>query len=150
MRYKLLNNNIGIIISRKPETFLDNVIIEFVEAPESATAILTNQYGEKSYLKLQEGKCTFARKNFQGSIKVALAVFNGSVHAPKWICEGFYIEPLENGMVIVYPDDADIQGKIGKLQEAVSTIETAICELTLKINELEKRLDKMLEGYDII
>lgn len=150
MRYKLLNNNIGIIISRKPETFLDNVIIEFVEAPESATAILTNQYGEKSYLKLQEGKCTFARKYFQGSIKVALAVLNGSVHAPKWTCEGFYIEPLDNGMALVYPDDADIQGKIVKLQEAVSTIETAIGELTLKINELEKRLDKMLEGYDII
>lgn len=150
MRYKLLNNNIGIIISRKPETFLDNVIIEFVEAPESATAILTNQYGEKSYLKLQEGKCTFARKYFQGSIKVALAVLNGSVHAPKWTCEGFYIEPLDNGMALVYPDDADIQGEIGKLQEAVSTIETAIGELTLKINELEKRLDKMLEGYDII
>lgn len=150
MRYKLLNNNIGIIISRKPETFLDNIIIEFVEAPESATAILTNNYGERSYLKLQEGKCAFATKYFQGPIKVTLAVFNGSVHAPKWTCEGFYIEPLDNGMVLVYPDDADIQGKIGKLQEAVSTIETAIGELTLKINELEKRLDKMLEGYDII
>lgn len=151
MEYKLLNSNNGVILTRTPELIGDMLYISFTGAPDRATAIFERNDGESVYRALSDGLCDIESDWLDGSMKVTVAVLDGSVRAQRWFCEGFYARHIkERGSVLVYPDDMDMQKKIAELQEEVSDLAAAKKELSNKYSELETKLNKLLEGYDII
>lgn len=151
MEYKLLNSNNGVIMTRAPELIGDMLYISFTGAPDKATAIFERSDGESAYRALSDGLCGIKSDWLDGSIKVTVAVLDGSVRAQRWFCEGFCAKRLTDcGAVIIYPDDMDMQKKIAKLQEEVSDLTAAKNELSDKYSELEAKLNKLLEGYDIV
>lgn len=151
MEYKLLNGNGGVILTRTPELIGDMVYISFTGAPDKATAIFERSDGESAYRALSDGLCGIESEWLDGSIKVTVAVLDGSVRAQRWFCESFCAKRLSgSGAVLIYPDDMDMQRKIAKLQEEVSDLTTANKELSDKYTELETKLNKLLEGYDIV
>lgn len=151
MEYKLLNSNNGVIMTRAPELIGDMLYISFTGAPDKATAIFERSDGESAYRALSDGLCGIESDWLDGSIKVTVAVLDGSVRAQRWFCEGFYAKRLTDcGAVLIYPDDMDMQKKIAKLQEEVSDLTAANNELSDKYSELETKLNKLLEGYDIV
>ena len=151
MEYKLLNSNNGVIMTRAPELIGDMLYISFTGAPDKATAIFERSDGESAYRALSDGLCGIESDWLDGSMKVTVAVLDGSVRAQRWFCEGFCAKRLTDcGAVIIYPDDMDMQKKIAKLQEEVSDLTAAKNELSDKYSELEAKLNKLLEGYDIV
>lgn len=151
MEYKLLNSNNGVIMTRAPELIGDMLYISFTGAPDKATAIFERSDGESAYRALSDGLCGIESDWLDGSIKVTVAVLDGSVRAQRWFCEGFCAKRLTDcGAVLIYPDDMDMQKKIAKLQEEVSDLTAAKNELSDKYSELEAKLNKLLEGYDIV
>lgn len=151
MEYKLLNGNGGVILTRTPELIGDTLYISFTGAPDKATAIFERSDGESAYRALSDGLCGIESDWLDGSIKVTVAVLNGSVRAQRWFCESFCAKRVKDcGGVLVYPDDMDMQRKIAKLQEEVSDLTAAKNELSDKYTELETKLNKLLEGYDIV
>ena len=151
MEYKLLNSNNGVIMTRAPELIGDMLYISFTGAPDKATAIFERSDGESAYRALSDGLCGIESDWLDGPMKVTVAVLDGSVRAQRWFCEGFYARHIkECGGVLVYPDDMDMQKKIAELQEDVSDLAAANRELSDKYAELETKLNKLLEGYDII
>lgn len=150
MEYKLLNNGDGIIVTREPELVSDMLNISFTGAPENATAIFERRDGESAYRALSDGLCGIGSDWLNGSIKVMVAVLDGSMQSQRWFCEGIRVQRLRDGSVLLYPDDIDTQRKIAKLQEEVSDLKAAKKELSDKYAELEKKFDKLLQGYDIV
>lgn len=151
MEYKLLNSNNGVIMTRAPELIGDMLYISFKGAPDKATAIFERSDGESAYRALSDGLCGIESDWLDGSMKVTVAVLDGSVRAQRWFCEGFYARYIkECGGVLIYPDDMDMQKKIAELQADVSDLVAANRELSDKYAELETKLNKLLEGYDII
>ena len=151
MEYKLLNSNGGVIMTRTPELVSDMLYVSFAGAPDKATAIFERDDGESSYKALFDGLCGIESDWLNGSTKVTVAVLDGSTCSQRWFCEGFYANRLSgNGVVLIYPDDMDMQKKIAKLQEEVSDLTAAKKELSDKYSELETKLNRLLEGYDIV
>lgn len=151
MEYKLLNSNNGVIMTRAPELIGDMLYISFIGAPDKATAIFERSDGESAYRALSDGLCGIESDWLDGSMKVTVAVLDGSVRAQRWFCEGFYARNIkECGGVLIYPDDMDMQKKIAELQEDVSDLVATTREISDKYAELEIKLNKLLEGYDIV
>lgn len=151
MEYKLLNGNNGVIMTRTPEIVSDMLYISFAGALNKATAIFERDDGESAYRALSGGLCGIESDWLDGSIKVTVAVLDGSMRSQRWFCEGFCAKRLTDcGAVLIYPDDMDMQKKIAKLQEEVSDLTAAKNELSDKYSELETKLNKLLEGYDIV
>ena len=150
MEYRLLNGETGVILTREPEIISDNLYISFTGAPEQATAIFEREDGESAYRELSAGLCGLNKEFLQGTIKVTVALLNGSIKPKRWFCEGINARPQKDGRVLVRPDDLDMQRKIVALQVENSELKAAICEQAEKYSELEKKLNKLLEGYDIV
>ena len=113
MEYKLLNSNNGVIMTRAPELIGDMLYISFTGAPDKATAIFERSDGESAYRALSDGLCGIESDWLDGSIKVTVAVLNGSVRAQRWFCEGFCAMRIKECRgVLIYPDDMDMQKKI--------------------------------------
>lgn len=150
MEYKILNNDTGVILTREPELISDNLYITFTGAPARATAIFERDDGESAYRELSEDLCGLSKDFLRGTFKVTIALLDGSVKPKRWFCEGICALPQKDGRVLVRPDDLDIQRKIVALQVENSELKAAICEQAGKYSELEKKLNKLLEGYDIV
>ena len=150
MEYKLLCSNIGIITTREPELISGTLFVSFEGAPDGSTAIFEREDGESAYRLLSDGLCAVESDWLRGSIKVTVALLIGSMEAERWPCEGFFAKQQGGGKVLIYPDDMDVREKIVRLQEGYSSTKREMGKLTEKIEELETRIDKLLEGYDII
>ena len=95
MEYKLLNSNNGVIMTRAPELIGDMLYISFTGAPDKATAIFERSDGESAYRALSDGLCGIESDWLDGSMKVTVAVLDGSVRAQRWFCEGFYARHIK-------------------------------------------------------
>ena len=149
MRYILLSNYVGIIKTREP-VLIDKIFsVEFDGAPEGSTAIFERSDGESVYRELVNGCCEIQSEWLVGEIKIVVAILDGTMRQ-RWFCEGVKAVPQLNRQVLIYPYDIDFQGKIARLQEENAKLQDEVKKHAEKILELETKLIKLLEGYDII
>ncbi len=149
MKYKLLSNGTGVLITRQPEVVSDSLyIISFQNAEEGSTAIITCQ-DESYYLPIVNGKCSIDRKKLSGEMKVSVALFNESVHAPKWICEELKTEKLGDGTVLVCPNDMNLPAVVIRLLEEFDNLLSKFSQLSKKCDNLAIRLNSIMESYDL-
>lgn len=149
MLYKLLNNFIGIIETREPVLIGNNFSVQFDGAPAGSTAIFERFDGESVYRELVNGCCEIQSEWLIGEIKIVVAILDGTMRQ-RWFCEGVKAVPQLNSQVLIYPYDIDFQGKIAGLQEENAKLQDEVKKHAEKILELETKLIKLLEGYDII
>lgn len=149
MEIKLLDNNRGVILTRQPELIYGNLYITFTGAPEFATAIFERQDGESLYRSLEDGLCGVPENFLQGEIKITVTKFDGTVSPQKWACEGLKITKQKKGGVLVAPNDMNIPEQMVELQLELQEMREREKIQAEKISELNTKLEKLLEGYDI-
>ena len=69
MEYKLLDNGVGVILTRQPEIVEDELFIDFADAPADATAIFETKGGNSYYRLLSDGLCSLPVKKIIGDEK---------------------------------------------------------------------------------
>lgn len=149
MNIKLLDNSKGVILTRQPEIVYDNLYLSFTGAPQFSTAIFDRNDGESIYRSLEDGQCSVPERFLQGEIKVTVVVFDGTVNPDKWVCEGLKITKQKKGGVLVSPNDMNIPEQMVELQIELQEMRKKDKEQSEKISELNKKIEKLLEGYDI-
>lgn len=150
MEYKLLCDKTGVILTRQPELVTDKLFITFTGAPEGATAVFERDDGNSMYRLIEGEICSLDAAFLRGTIKCAVAMLNGSVKTQKWLCEGIKTVRIKDVGVIVSPDDVNLQNKLVKIQIEKAALQNTVDKHEERISELEKKLTKLLEGYDIV
>lgn len=150
MEYKLLCDKTGVILTRQPELVTDKLFITFTGAPEGATAVFERDDGNSMYRLIEGEICSLDAVFLRGTIKCTVAMLNGSVKAQKWLCEGIKTVRIKDVGVIVSPDDVNLQNKLVKIQIEKAALQNTVDKHEERISELEKKLTKLLEGYDIV
>ena len=149
MVYKLLDNNTAILITRHPKLVHKELNFEFLCAPEDATAVIDIS-GNLIYRNLKKGKITIPSSKLRGNIKMTIAILNGTVTPKSWTCDVLKVDLLQDGSVLVYPDDLNLQQIIVDLRLENEDIRRENTEINKKLSSLEKRLDNLMDGYNII
>lgn len=150
MKIKLTDNFKGIILTRSPETTKDDIYITFQEAPSGAVAVFSTAAGLTYYRKISlDGECVIAARLLVGNTNLSVTVPDDGAGERKWICEGIRIEELGNGVCAVFPNDMDLPQKVNELFLENEQLRNNVSRLTDKLSELKKRIDSLLEGYDI-
>ncbi len=154
MEYKLLDSKKGFILTREPEIIDKNLYITFTGAPENATVIFESKIkGDTLYRELQDGMCCvparFLCSILEDVIKVTVVVLDGKSNE-KWQCEEIKTgKNISNNTIIVKPNDMNIPLQIVEVLLEQQKIKDDMKQLTDNFSELNQKLDKLLEGYDI-
>ena len=138
----------GFVLTRKPEMVDKELIISFSGAPSGATAIFENADGNSLYRLLADKTCSVpADFLVNGEIKVTVTLLNGKADAEKFICEPICVE-RKNGVILVYPNWLDLPMQIIEIYGELQGVKCGMEELFGKFDSLDKKVDKLLDGYD--
>lgn len=136
MRYKLLKNGEGVILSRQPDVVMDELAILFEDAPCGATAIFENEAGESYYRELLDGTCTIPL--LPGVTTVSVTTFEGD--GTRFLCESIVARLLRGGEMLVAPDDMNLPNVVAELR-----IQNQILsESVEKLSDLPKKVERLL------
>lgn len=138
----------GFVLTRKPEMVDKELIISFSGAPSGATAIFENADGNSLYRLLADKTCSVpADFLVNGEIKVTVTLLNGKTDAEKFTCEPICVE-RKNGVILVYPNWLDLPMQIIEIYGELQGVKGGMEELFGKFDSLDKKVDKLLDGYD--
>ncbi|MBR2312217.1 MAG: hypothetical protein IKA46_02895 [Clostridia bacterium] len=148
MKYRLLDNQTGVIVGRNPVLLQDKLSLSFPEVTGKLMVALENQ-GEFYYRELQNAHCELNAGKLRGVVKVTLFDNMAPVaKRRKWVCEELYIDRTENG-VWVYPNDANLPQAVIDLRLENEQIRHELTALRSSFKALEERFERLMEGYDI-
>lgn len=149
MEYKLIENiKKGFILTREPDEVGDELIITFTGAPNGATAIFENESGNSLYRLLKDETCSIPKEFIKGSVTATVAVLNGQADAPKYRCEAIYSKSV-GGVLVVCPGGLDIPQEIISVYACMQDLNNKQITLTKAIDELNEKLARLLDGWDI-
>lgn len=137
----------GFVLTRKPEMVDKELIITFSGAPSGATAIFENADGNSLYRLLADRTCVVPADFLVGEIKVTVTLLNGKVDAEKITCEPICAE-RKNGVILVYPNWLDLPMQIIEIYGEIQGVKDGMGELLGKYDSLDKKVEKLLDGYD--
>lgn len=138
----------GFVLTRKPEMVDKELIITFSGAPSGATAIFENADSNSLYRLLADKTCSVpADFLVKGEIKVTVTLLNGKTDAEKFTCEPICVE-RKNGVILVYPNWLDLPMQIIEIYGELQGVKGGMEELFGKFDSLDKKVDKLLDGYD--
>lgn len=149
IKYRLFDNGKGVILTRQAFVHRGDLPLEFENASDEATVIAEAKDGTSYYRQLSGGKCYIPLDNIEGDVKITVALM-GKTPVTRWSCEEIKIQRLEDGQVLVAPNDMNLPDKVIELYIENDTLRKDITGLTNKIAAIEQRLSDLLEGYDII
>lgn len=148
MEYTLLKNvRKGFVLTRKPEMIEKELIISFSGAPSGATAIFENADGNSLYRLLADKTCSVPADFLIREIKVTVTLLNGKADTEKYTCEPICVE-RKNGVILVYPNWLDLPMQIIELYGELQGVKSDMGELLGKYDSLDKKVEKLLDGYD--
>ena len=146
MKIKLLDNGTGVIITRQPFITHEDEVIEFNGYPENAVVIY-DKGNAQFYRDIKEGKAELPFKILNGVIKITVAVIN--TPGVKWTCEELIADELENGGVLIAPNDMNLPQTVVELKLENEALRKDNEEIRRILKEFEDKLQGILEGYDI-
>ena len=151
MKYSCLKrlgeNGVGFIFTRQPEFLGKELKVSFSGIPPDSTAIFENSNGDFIYRFLLDNTCVVPTDFLVGEIKVTVTILNGKVDAEKFICEPFCVE-RKNGIILVYPNWLDLPMQIIGIYGVLQEVKDDIDRLHGKYDSLDKKVEKLLDGYD--
>lgn len=149
MEYKILDNGTAVVLTRQPELVYDELYIDFSGAPSGATAIF--EVGGDSLYRLLHGEtCSVPADKLNGVVKVTVALLDGSARPRKWACEELLAEKQKSGGTLVSPNDMNLPQRFIELKMENEAIRQTNERIETRLKELEDKLERLLEGYDLI
>ncbi len=143
---KLLNNGRGVIVSRQPKLLNSDEEFFFEGAPEGATAIFSS--GENHYYrKLNNGCCVLPHTALGGVFGIVVAVMDGKVGSPRFVCEEIKTERLTDGSILMLPNDGELPGLVAELQVENHELREKNGELGKKVETLFKDIKLMKTAF---
>lgn len=151
MEYKILQSyRKGVLLTRQPEVINgESLYITFTGAPEGATAIFQRKSDKSSiYRLLKDLTCEVPEDFLDGEIALRVSLMDGTVSQPVFVCEEIKATKTDMG-TLVCPNDTNVPETLVEIQLDMQTISDKINKLMDKYSELNTKLEKLLEGYDI-
>lgn len=154
MKYRLLDNDTGVILTRSaeitppPVCVGDGCFISFEGAPDGAVAVFTWK-GYTFYRDLASGKCAFPQAIDGGDVDVTVALIATDGNTRRWECEGLIARRTADGSIIIAPNDANLPGEIARLRIENDQLRDEQARLNERLLELDKKLTRIMEGYNI-
>lgn len=147
-KYKILDNGTAVVLTRQPELVYDDLYVDFSGAPSGATAIFESG-SDAMYRLLSDETCSVPVDKLNGVVKVTVALLDGSARPRKWACEELLAEKQKNGGTLISPNDMNLPQRFVELKLENETIRQSQKRLEGRVKELEDKLEKLLEGYDL-
>lgn len=148
MEYKLIAGvNKGFILSRKPKVIRDMLTISFLGNTSGATAIFENENNISLYRELNNESCIIPADFLDGNIKVAVVTLDGKEDSPKYKCESIFTKRVSDG-VLICPNGIDIPMQIIEIFNEIGKIKKEMVTEAGKHDDLDKKVEKLLDGYD--
>ncbi len=148
MEYKILDNGTAVVLTRQPEMVYDELYIDFSGAPSGATAIFES--GGSLYRLLNGVTCSVPVDKLNGVVKVTVALLDGSARPRKWTCEELLAEKQKNGGTLISPNDMNLPQRFVELKLENESIRQTNDRISMRLKKLEDKLERLLEGYDLI
>ena len=147
---RLLDNNTGVITTRTPVVTDKQVELSFIGYPENALVVFMFENGREVYRELIDGSCLMDFSYRNGIIKVAVVVNDGTTSSSRWICEQLQFYQIPNGEFIVCPNDTNLPLEFTKLKIENEQLRLDNKKLHKRLDEFDARLNKIMEGYDLV
>ena len=147
MKYRLLDNQSGVVVGRNPVLLKEKLFLSFQNAQGKLTALIQSQ-GESFYRELKNCVCEVNADKLQGVVKVTLFDASSTLLQRRWVCEELYVDHTEGG-VWVYPNDANLPQIVADLRLENENLRLETEALRSSIDELNERFERLVEGYDI-
>lgn len=153
IKYKLLNNYTGVLITRQPiikeRNYNNTLTVSFDKCPINATTIFEFENGKASfYRKLENGSCTIPLKDISGSVAVTVAILDGSSSTERWACDSLCVQKKDN-VTVVSPGDMIVSDEVLKLKLELHSVRESIKLLNIAQESIFAQINKMIEGYDV-
>jgi len=148
MEYRLLDNGVGVILTRQPKIAEGELLVSFAGAPADSTAIFETESGDCYYRKLSDGACSLPVSKIFGEVKVTVALLNGKTPTRRWLCEEIKAENQNSGCALIAPNDMNLPQTVVELRLENQEIRQTQEELKKLCKELKDTLEKIMEGYD--
>lgn len=151
LKYKLLTNGSGVLVSRQPGTVKKTIEFSFSDLGKVTTAIfetVKNSETSTYYRELSDGKCSLDISDISGTVKVVAAHLGGA-RTTRYICEELQLTKLSSGEILVAPNDMNLPGTVTQIRIELDEIRKGVSDILKKYEELEDSLEKIMEGYDV-
>lgn len=149
LQYKLLDNENGIILSRQPIVVSKEMTVSFSDAHLATTAIFETEKHETYYRELSSGVCSLDVSGITGTLKVTAVQIDDRARPLRWFCEELKLTRLDSGEILVAPNDTNIVQTVANLRLENQDIRDKLKSLSNKYDDLEDRLERIMEGYDV-
>lgn len=149
MKYRLLGNRTGVILTRSPELHnKKDFYVEFMNAPEGAVAVFECG-GKTFYREIQNGRCAVLIGVMSGDVEVTVFLHNDRSPITRWKCEDFHVNHISDVSIMVAPSDADLQAEVVRIRVENDQLRDEQARLNERLLELDKKLTRIMEGYNI-
>jgi hypothetical protein len=145
MKIALLDNYKGIILDRAPFIAGDSIDIE-IDAND-CTLVVACKDGIKHYLAIKDGKSRVPTKDMDGVVHLFVKKFDKSITT--WKCESIKCQRV-NGGVLIAPNDSDLPWQFAQLQIEYQKMSERVKSLQDYIRAVDKKIDDMLKGWNIV
>lgn len=146
MRYTLFDTMSGAITDRKPiVTQTGTFQIDVHGAPSGSKLLVRNENGDTYYRDVNDGVCVLPV--VLGVLEVWVKHFGERVIT--WRCEPLCATDIGDGRVLVLPHDTNIPAEMATVREELQRTRDDFKRLLAAYEELDERINKMLEGWHI-
>lgn len=148
--YKLLDNGRGVILTRNPQAVKDKLFLRFEGAPQGALAVFQFDNGRESYQELKEGECSLKISTSKGEVKVSVITLDNNTTPKRWVCEQLKYHTAPCGDIFVCPNDMNLPQAVTELKLENEELRAENIKLHQRLDELDARLQNIMEGYDLV
>ena len=150
MQYKIFKaSRKGLILTRNIEEVKEDLFVQFLGAPDGATAIFTDDKNASTYKTLDDKKsCVLPKSLLQSPLKVIVTVIGAAKVEPIYLCETIVPKTI-GGVLVVMPEEIDFGTELRKVYEIMQKLSDKYDELEKDHKALLDRFEKIMEGYDI-
>ena len=122
-----------------------DLIVRFMNAPPGGMAIFETSDERTVYRRIKNCECCVPRSFLNGVISVTYVVFSGNT--VKYQCENIYA--LDAGeKVVICPGGVNLETEVINLNLKIDILSKNYNELNGQLEKLNKKLEKILDGYD--
>lgn len=146
MLYRLLDNQTGVLLNRKPLRVEGELVLSFPQGADKMTVSIESD-GVQYYRELRGKLCRIDTAKLNGEVRVALLDTAKGHTQKRWVCEELFVEHTEHA-TWVYPND-NLSQEMIRLRLENEGMRKRIGTLEKKIDALNGQIDHLIAGYDI-
>jgi hypothetical protein len=84
-----------------------------------------------------------------GDVEVTVSLHNDRLPITRWKCEDFHVNHIADVSIMVAPSDADLQAEVVRIRVENDQLRDEQARLNERLLELDKKLTRIMEGYNI-